>query len=125
MKLQQIQEGKTPQQVSRAERRYVYLAKSNTMQQFDPRVSKYRHENRDMYEKVMLKVHVRDNTWLYRYDDDWVSSEMYDRDLPEDKQHEAQKHAEQFAKDFAEEYGIPYVDLDVSWHTTTIKYSFY
>ncbi len=125
MKLQQIQEGKTAHQVDRAKRRYVYLAQSNDMKKYEPKVTQYRHEIRGMNEKVMFKVSVKDNTWLYRYADDWVSSEMYDRDLPKEKQHEAQKHAEQFAKDFAAEYGIPYVDFSVTWHTSTIKYSFY
>jgi len=125
MKLEQIQEGKTVYQVARAERRYVYLAKSNDMKKFDPIVNKYRHEIRGMNEKIIFRVSVRDNSWLDKYTDDWVPSEVYDRDLPEQKQYEAQKYAEQFARDFAEQYGIPYVHFEVKWHTSTIKYTFY
>jgi len=116
MKLQQLQEDKSPEDIARAMRRYEYLAGNRIASKFNPKVRSYREF--DDNGKVALSVCFQHAPWLSTFRNHFMDNS----DLPDDLKPRAQEAVEVFAEKFAEKHGIPYTKIKANYQLVRITY---
>lgn len=115
MKLDQIQEDKSPEQFVRVKRRYEYLA-TNRLKEYNPIV---RVIGEVLTRRLQLSVGFKNAPWLNSF-----KSHFVNKALPKELAPRAQQAVEHFAEQFAEKHGIPYTEISCHWNLIAIRYEY-